>query len=66
MKLSKQCDIGHFSTLYTCQETTSHTVQILVDDICVTVNKMVLAWWSDEYTNLVDEDNVIFLLHFTG
>ena len=82
MKITKQCDIGHFSKFYPCEETRSHTINILVDDVSLSVNEMILArlsddvslsvnemilaWWSDEYKNLVEENNSIFLLDFKG
>ena len=66
MKITKQCDIATFSHFYSGEETRTHTVRVLVDDICITVNEMILAWWSEEYKNLVDDENCIFLLEFTG
>ena len=67
MKISKDCEIKKFSHFYSGEQTKTQTIRVLVDGVCITVNEIILEWWSEEYRNLLEEDeNCIFLLDFKG
>ena len=64
MKFTKDCSISRFSSFYHKNET--NVIKLLVDNDTIYVNEVIMAWWSEEYNNLKDDDNEIFLLEFTG
>ena len=66
MKLTKSCGIEKFSHYFVKNETSPHSIKLVVDDIIIDVSRVILAWWSNEFQNRADSDSEVFLTDFIG